>query len=177
MKISKSFKIYIHIIVLSLFSQNLIGAEDFSKNVVIHEKPIAIKEIKFKDSDLLTVDLTNKKGNIMIINFWATWCAPCKKEMPSLDKLKTLNEFKNINIIPINIGGESYKKSKEFFDEIKIKNLDIFTGSGPEFSQMFKLRGLPTTILIDRNGFEVGRIVGYIDFNDQSLLDWLPKIL
>ena len=97
--------------------------------------------------------------------------------MPSLDKLKTLNEFKNINIIPINIGGESYKKSKQFFDEIKIKNLEIFTGSGPEFSQLFKLRGLPTTILIDRDGFEVGRIVGYIDFNDQSLLDWLPKNL
>ena len=97
--------------------------------------------------------------------------------MPSLDKLKTLNEFKNINIIPINIGGESYKKSKEFFEKIKIKNLDIFTGSGPEFSQLFKLRGLPTTILIDRNGLEVGRIVGYIDFNDQSLLNWLSKNL
>ena len=123
------------------------------------------------------VTLRDYKKTWTLINFWATWCAPCKKEMPSLDKLKTLNEFKNINIIPINIGGESYKKSKEFFDEIKIKNLDIFTGSGPEFSQLFKLRGLPTTILIDRNGFEVGRIVGYIDFNDQSLLDWLPKIL
>ncbi len=69
MKISKSFKIYIHIIVLSLLSNNLLGAEDFSKNVVIHEKPVTIKEIKFKDSDLLDVDLTNKKGNIMIINF------------------------------------------------------------------------------------------------------------
>ena len=51
MKISKSFKIYIHIVVLSLLSQNLIGAEDFSKNVVIHEKPIAIKEIKFNKVD------------------------------------------------------------------------------------------------------------------------------
>ena len=97
--------------------------------------------------------------------------------MPSLDKLKTLNEFKNLNIIPINIGGGTYKKSKAFFDEFKIENLEIFTGSGPEFSQIFKLRGLPTTILIDRNGFEIGRIVGYIDFNDQSLLDWLSKNL
>ena len=61
--------------------------------------------------------------------------------------------------------------------DYNIENLDIFTGSGPEFSQLFKLRGLPTTILIDRNGFEVGRIVGYIDFNDQSLLDWLAKNL
>ena len=57
------------------------------------------------------------------------------------------------------------------------KNLEIFMGSGPEFSQLFKLRGLPTTILIDRNGFEIGRIVGYIDFDDQSLLNWLSKNL
>ena len=97
--------------------------------------------------------------------------------MPSLDKLKKLDDFKNINIIPINIGGGSYKKSKEFFDEYKIRNLEIFTGSGPDFSQLFKLRGLPTTILIDRNGFEVGRIVGYVDFGDQNLLDWIIKNL
>ena len=73
MKISKSFKIYIHIILLYLLNQSLYGAEDFSKNIVIHEKPTQIKELKFKDSDLNEVDLTNKKGNIMILNFWATW--------------------------------------------------------------------------------------------------------
>ena len=69
MKISKSFKIYIHIIVLSLVSQNLTGAEDFSKNVIIHEKPQIISELKFKDSNLQDVDLINKRGKIMVINF------------------------------------------------------------------------------------------------------------
>ena len=147
------------------------------KNIVIHKIPKTHDNVIFLDKNDQKININEYTGNLLILNFWATWCEPCKKEMPSLDKLKTLNEFKNINIIPINIGGESYKKSKEFFDKIKIKNLDIFTGSGPEFSQIFKLRGLPTTILIDQNGFEVGRIVGYIDFNDQSLLDWLPKIL
>ena len=147
------------------------------KNLKIHKDPKKVTDVIFRNSEDLTVSLEDFKDKLVVINFWATWCAPCKKEMPSLDKLKTLNEFKNINIIPINIGGDSYKKSKEFFNDIKIMNLDIFTGSGPEFSQLFKLRGLPTTILIDRNGFEVGRIVGYIDFNDQSLLDWLPKNL
>ena len=97
--------------------------------------------------------------------------------MPSLDKLKTLSDFKDTIIIPINIGGDSYEKSKEFFDKLKIKNLEIYAGSGSEFSQLFKIRGLPTTILIDRNGFEIGRIVGYIDFHDQTLLNWLSKNL
>ena len=147
------------------------------KNLIIHKDKKKIENIEFTKSEAQKVSLNNYKQNPLIINFWATWCAPCKKEMPSLDNLKGLNDFKNFNIIPINIGGDSYEKSKKFFDEFKIENLEIFTGSGPEFSQLFKIRGLPTTILIDRNGFEVGRIVGYIDFNDQSLLDWLSKNL
>ena len=101
MKISKSFKIYIHIILLYLLSHNLYGAEDFSKNIVIHEKPTQITELKFKDSDLNDVDLTNKKGNIMILNFWATWCAPCKREMPSLEKLT--NQFPQVKVYAINM--------------------------------------------------------------------------
>ena len=147
------------------------------KNLIVHKDKKKIENIEFIKFKAQKVSLDNFKQKPLIINFWATWCAPCKKEMPYLDKLKALNDFKNFNIIPINIGGDSYEKSKKFFDEFKIKNLEIFTGSGPEFSQLFKIRGLPTTILIDRNGFEVGRIVGYIDFNDQSLLDWLSKNL
>ena len=147
------------------------------KNLLVHKDKKKIENIEFIKSKDQKVSLDIYKSNPLIINFWATWCAPCKKEMPSLDKLKTLSEFKNINIIPINIGGDKYEKSKKFFNELNIINLEIFTGSGPEFSQLFKLRGLPTTILIDRNGFEVGRIVGYIDFDDQALIDWISKKL
>ena len=147
------------------------------KNLLVHKDKKKIENIEFIKSKDHIVSLDIYKSNPLIINFWATWCTPCKKEMPSLDKLKTLSEFKNINIIPINIGGDKYEKSKKFFNELNIINLEIFTGSGPEFSQLFKLRGLPTTILIDRNGFEVGRIVGYIDFDDQSLIDWISKKL
>ena len=111
------------------------------------------------------------------MNFWATWCAPCREEMPSLDKLKSLNEFKNVNILPINIGGESIEKSKNFFEDLNIKYLKIFSGSGEEFSENFKIRGLPTTILIDKNGYEFARIVGYIDFENKPFLNWLKNNL
>ena len=91
MKISKSFKIYIHILLAFFFTNYLYADSGLLKNVVIHDKPKVIKELKFKDVNLQEVDLTNKKGNIMIINFWATWCIPCKEEMPSLEKLTQKN--------------------------------------------------------------------------------------
>jgi Thiol-disulfide isomerase and thioredoxins len=117
MKISKSFKTYIHIIVLSLLSQNLIGAEDFSKNVVIHEKPLIISELKFKDANLQEVDLSNKRGKIMIINFWATWCAPCKKEMPSLEKLSVM--LPEIDIFAVNTEKPNNLKIDKFLKDME----------------------------------------------------------
>ena len=147
------------------------------KNLIVHKDKKKIKNIEFIKSEGQKVSLNNFKSNPLIINFWATWCAPCKKEMPSLDKLKSIDEFKDIHIIPINIGGDTIEKSKKFFKELEINNLKIFSGSGEKFSEKFKIRGLPTTVLIDKNGYEFARIVGYIDFENKSFLDWLKKNL
>ena len=175
MKISKSFKIYIHIIVLSLFSQNLIGAEDFSKNVVIHEKPIAIKEIKFKDSDLLDVDLTTKKGNIMIINFWATWCAPCKREMPSLERLTF--KYPEIKIYAVNTEKPNKIRTRDFFRSVGVTTLNTYYDPDLSLVKTFKLRGLPTSILIDKDGKEFGRVIGEVDFASEDFLNLMKKYI
>ena len=175
MKISKSFKIYIHIIVLSLLSQNLIEAEDFSKNVVIHEKSIAIKEIKFKDSDLLAVDLTNKKGNIMIINFWATWCAPCKREMPSLEKLTF--KYPEIKVFAVNTEKPNKTRTRDFFRSVGGTTLNTYYDPDLSLVKTFKLRGLPTSILIDKNGREFGRVIGEVDFASEYFLNLMKKFI
>ena len=175
MKISKSFKIYIHIIVLSLLSQNLIGAEDFSKNVVINEKPIAIKEIKFKDSDLLDVDLTNKKGNIMIINFWATWCAPCKREMPSLERLTF--KYPEIKVFAVNTEKPNKIRTRDFFRSVGVTTLNTYYDPKLSLVKTFKLRGLPTSILIDKDGKEFGRVIGEVDFASEEFLNLMKKYI
>ena len=112
MKISKSFKIYIHIILVLLISKSVLADNDFSKNIVIYEKPKAIKELKFKDLNLQEVDLTNKKGNIMILNFWATWCAPCRREMPSLEKLT--HQYPEVKVYAINMEKPNKLKAQDF---------------------------------------------------------------
>ena len=175
MKISKSFKIYIHIIVLSLLSQNLNGAEDFSKNVIIHEKPQIISELKFKDSNLQDVDLSNKRGKIMIINFWATWCAPCKKEMPSLEKLSFL--LPEIEIFAVNMEKPNNLKIDKFLKDIGVKKLKTYYDPELRLVKGFRLRGLPTSILIDKEGKEFGKIIGEIDFTSDEFVNLLKKYI
>ena len=175
MKISKSFKIYIHIIFVFLISKNLFAGDDFSKNIVIHEKPKVIKELKFKDFNLQDVDLTNKKGNIMIINFWASWCLPCRKEMPSLEKLS--QEYPEIKVYAINMEKPNKIRAGDFFKNIGVMSLDIYFDPDFKLVKQFKMRGLPTSILIDKNGNEFGRIVGEIDFYNKNFIELLKKYI
>ena len=97
--------------------------------------------------------------------------------MPSLNNIKNISELKKINIIPINIGEEEYEKSKIFFDELGIDNLEIFSGPSGDLAKKFKLRGVPTTIILDKEGHEISRIIGSIDFLDKQFLDWLKSIV
>ena len=79
MKISKSFKAYIHTLLITFICSYSYADQQIIKNFSVHESPIVIKNIKFKDFNLQDVDLNQNKGNIVVLNFWATWCAPCKK--------------------------------------------------------------------------------------------------
>ena len=111
------------VIIIYLISSNFsysIEPPDI-KNLIIHKNKKKIENVEFFNFEGQKISINNYIENTIIINFWATWCAPCRKEMPSLDKLKSLNEFKNVDIIPINIGGESNEKSKNFFEDLKLK--------------------------------------------------------
>jgi thiol-disulfide isomerase/thioredoxin len=175
MKISKSFKIYIHIFAIFFFIQQLLSETNYSKNIVVHKEPLDIKEIKFKDFNLNDVNLTDKKGNIMILNFWATWCVPCKKEMPSLDALSKL--YPEVTIYPINLEKPNKDKTKHFFESVNIKNLKIYFDPEFELVKSFNMRGVPTSILINKKGKEFARIIGEIDFTDESFVNFLKKYL
>ena len=175
MKISKSFKFYIHIIFILLISKIVLANDDFSKNIVIYEKPKVINELKFKDINLQEVDLTNKKGNIMILNFWATWCAPCRREMPSLEKLT--HQHPEIKVYAVNMEKPNKLKTQDFFKFIGVLSLDIYFDPELKLVKQFKMRGLPTSILINKEGKEFGRIVGEIDFTDKNFIALLKKYI
>tara|TARA_B100000902_G_scaffold153986_1_gene150464 strand:- start:805 stop:1314 length:510 start_codon:yes stop_codon:yes gene_type:complete len=145
------------------------------KNIVINNELKIYDNITFLDGNKKSVKLSDYRGNLVLLNFWATWCAPCKKEMPSLDSLKRNPELDNIKIFPINIGKDSYKKSQKFFKELNIKNLDIYFDNQKTLAKDLKLRGLPTTILFNKDGKEFARIIGSIDFNDDEFVKWIKN--
>jgi thioredoxin-related protein len=93
--------------------------------------------------------------------------------MPSLDLLQSDRRFNNLKVFPINIGQEDLLKSKIFFKELKIKNLDIYFDSTVTLTKKFSLRGIPTTILFNKEGKEFARIIGSIDFKDKKFINWL----
>ena len=143
------------------------------KNLVLIKNPKIYEDVIFKDINQNDVDLDDFKGKLIILNFWATWCAPCKEEMPSLDDLQSNNDFSNLKIFPINIGQEDLSKSEIFFKELNIKNLDIYMDAPITLAKKFSLRGVPTTILFNKEGNEFARIIGSIDFNDEVFINWL----
>ena len=145
------------------------------KNLVILKNPKIYEEVVFKDSNNYDVNLDDFKGKLLILNFWATWCAPCREEMPSLDDLQSNSNFDNLKIFPINIGQENLSKSDSFFTELGIQNLEIYFDAPTTLAKKFSLRGVPTTILFNKKGEEFGRIMGSIDFNNLEFINWLKQ--
>jgi thiol-disulfide isomerase/thioredoxin len=143
------------------------------KNLVLMKNPKLYEDVIFMDIDQKNVSLNDFKGKLIILNFWATWCSPCREEMPSLDHLQSNSNFNNLKIFPINIGKEDISKSEFFFKELNIKNLDIYIDAPITLAKKFSLRGVPTTILFNKEGKEFARIIGSIDFNDKEFINWL----
>ena len=168
-----TFKFFVILLYLLSSSVSYAIQEPNLKNLFIHKNEKKLENINFKNINNESVSLNNFKNSLILINFWATWCAPCRDEMPSLDALQTNKRFKNLKIIPINVGRENLEKSIKFFNELKINNLEIYYDNDIQLAKQFLLRGLPTTIFINKKGNEFARVVGSIDFEDQQLLDWL----
>ena len=145
------------------------------KNLFINKELKNYGDITFLDIKNKEFNLSDYKGNLVILNFWATWCAPCKDEMPSLDLLTEIPNLNNLKIFPINIGKDDNQKSLTFYEDLKIKNLEIYLDPPNTLAKKFQLRGLPTTILFNKDGFEFARIIGSIDFADEKFIKWLSN--
>ena len=161
------------IIFIFFFSNAIAGEVPNLKNIVINEKLKRYDDLTFLDADNNQISIKNYKGNLILLNFWATWCSPCKEEMPSLNNLQKKKDLNNLKIFPINIGKDNLEKSLNFFENLNIKDLKIYFDSPISLAKKLQLRGIPTSILINKDGFEFARIIGSIDFENENFIKWL----
>ncbi|MDB2358767.1 TlpA family protein disulfide reductase [Candidatus Pelagibacter bacterium] len=162
-------------LILFIFLTTKVFANDVSeiKNIVIHKDLKVYDNVFFLDKNDKKINIKEFNGNLLLLNFWATWCAPCKEEMPSLDRLQVNQNLSNLKIFAINISQESKKKVDSFFEDLNIENFEPYFDAPTTLAKIFSLRGVPTSILIDKDGKEFARIMGSIDFNDKIFINWL----
>ena len=128
------------------------------------------------DADDSVVEFGHKE-DILVINFWATWCAPCKKEMPSLNILAESMEYDNIRIITVASGRNSKEAIDAFFTENNLANLNKFRDPKGKMAMSYRVTALPTTVVIDPTGREIGRIIGDIDWNTADIHTFFRKLV
>ena len=163
------------IIFIFLFSRAFANEIPDIKNIIISKELKKYENLRFLDDKSNELKISDFEGKLILLNFWATWCGPCKEEMPSLDLLQNNKNLDNLKIFPINIGQDSFEKANNFFNDLEVKNLNLYFDSSITLAKKFSLRGIPTSILINKNGFEFARIVGSIDFKDEEFIKWLSK--
>ena len=161
------------IIFIFLISNSFANEVKDIKNLFINEELKKYDELTFLDDKNNRLNLNNYKGKLILLNFWATWCAPCKDEMPSLDKLQVKE---GISVYPINIEEKNLNNTDKFYEDLNIKNLNTYFDEGLKLVKVFALRGVPTTIILNKNKEMVARISGSIDFEDEKFISWLNSI-
>ena len=169
-------KLINYIIIYSIFLFTTTYSKEIPpfKNILTLDKPKVYKEIIFQDREDNQIDLNLiSTDDIYILNFWATWCAPCKDEMPSLDKLQAKD---GIFVYPINMEEKNLTKIDKFYTDLNIKNLNTYFDEGLKLVKVFALRGVPTTIILNKNKEVIARISGSVDFADEKFISWLDSL-
>lgn len=145
-------------------------------------KPTRIPDLAFLNPEGQPVKLSDIGGTgLRLVNIWATWCVPCRKEMPALDQLQAELGGKNFEVVTINIDTRDPTKPKTFMTETGIKNLALYTD--PKAQAFQDLRtvgrgfGLPTTMLIDGKGCEIGHIAGPAEWASPDAIKLLRAAL
>ena len=164
-------------LILFIFLITNVTANELSeiKNIVIHKDLKTYDNLIFLDKKDQKINIKDFNGSLVLMNFWATWCEPCKEEMPSLDRLQNDPKLNNLKIFVINIEKENLKKVNKFLQELNIKNLEPYFDNPITLAKKLSLRGVPTTVLFNTEGKEFARIMGSIDFDDLKFIEWLKN--
>ena len=139
--------------------------------------PRLLPEIGFQDEIGKSLMLSAFHGKVVLLNIWATWCSPCRAEMPTLDRLQKRLGGDKFAVVALSIDFNGVKAIRDFYKEVGIKNLTIYIDESGKTLDNLHIRGVPATLLIDRQGREVGRMLGPAEWDSPEFLIFLDRYI
>lgn len=127
---------------------------------VFKKAPEALPEFGFVDGTGRERSLKDWRGKVVLLNLWATWCLPCRKEMPGLERLQAELGSDKFEVVAVSVDRTGIEGAKKFLDGIKIEKLGVFADPSVRAGSTLKVIGMPGTLLVDREGREIGRLIG-----------------
>ncbi len=150
-------------------------AQDVAQSFTLHQEPRLLGEIHFEDGDGNTLSLADFQGKAIVLNVWATWCAPCVREMPTLDRLQAQLGGANFEVVALSIDRAGLEVVRKFYDVVGVQHLAIYIDRLAKTMGTLSVVGLPTTLLIDRKGREIGRLVGPAEWDSTDMVEFLKS--
>jgi len=127
---------------------------------VFRKEPEVLPDLRFQDATGRERSLADWRGKVVLLNLWATWCAPCRKEMPALDRLQKEMGSDTFEVVAVSVDRTGLAGAKKFLDEFGIGKLALYADPTARLSSTLRAAGLPATLLIDGQGREIGRLLG-----------------
>jgi len=144
---------------------------------VARKEPGDLPLIEFVKADGTPASIDDWKGKVVLLNLWATWCGPCREEMPALDKLKADLGGDNFDLVALSIDRTGLEKPKKFLKDTGVKHLELYNNSTGKLANSLKAFGMPTTLLLNRKGQELGRLVGPAEWDSQEAVDLIKAAI
>ena len=162
---------------LGVVASSIAIAESPPKSFVVYEAPQPIPTITFEDEQGRTQGLGDFRGKVVLLNIWATWCGPCRREMPALDRLQATLGGPELEVVALSIDRSGIEAVRKFYTEVEVRNLALHIDSSGKAAREIGAIGVPATLLIDRDGREIGRLMGPAEWDEPATVEFLKRVL
>ena len=139
--------------------------------------PQPLPPLIFQTLDGQPASLADFAGKVVVLNLWATWCAPCREEMPSLDRLQAQFADRGLVVLTLSVDRAGPERVQKFLDEIGVKQVHVYRDPKAAATRAVRVPGLPATILVDRQGKEVGSVLGIAQWDGPPAVAAIEKLL